>query len=699
MWPCNSPKLGPVSSGFYNKLELSYVRILRLHHGSGQDDITCTLEKRLLPARAAALTKKRGEPSQPPDLDCTTLSYEWGNHPERNLRKIQCNRVGFHVTSNLYSALVHLRNPDSDISLWIDAICIDQGNSTEKGEQIQRMGEIYSRSKCTIIWLGDGGFLSREAFRACSMLAATSRHQGGLDPPSSPTLTRPWDPFGILHPFLVLLLLRRSYFTRTWIIQEVALSNSIEIACGNSRISWCDFTIGAATMLVAPLGSKSAAGIGNILVARTLLPWAAHRGWIDPAWIFQTMTQGELPQTKNILSMATLFKRSHAKDPVDKLFGLLGLCEQIREGSTYGISPTYSPNDPYHKNRVYVSTSRTILFSQNSLQIFSAVNRRPPNNFDFLASFYRRICFRRRQTQALPTWVPDWSDTGSTATPLSLMLAQNNTVGTEHNEEYHFVSYQQSSHRYSPYIWLSGRCVDNIGELGEVCDTEKAQSSIWFSIRYSFTMSENHRLEIFGKWERQFRIHTPDESFWENFISTVTCGSSNTYVEDSIMRLLTNFRSRSWRNLPTLVKSIFVCLFILPLAIVAWTGSGIVNRIMIYWCFPVVAISSMWYWCFQLTPNFMLQEGWEDHGVEDGFLKSDFDNMELRRLARLTSGSLALVPEASCIGDQIWSCKGGTVPLVLRSKGYDSEMVGECYLATATAAERLMPADSLIRLI
>ncbi|KAF2189293.1 hypothetical protein K469DRAFT_507956, partial [Zopfia rhizophila CBS 207.26] len=84
------------------------------------------------------------------------LSYQWGN-PKRNLRKIQCNGVSFLVTSNLYSALVHLRNPDSDISLWIDTICIDQKNDHEKGNQVQRMGEIYCRSKGTIIWLGDGG--------------------------------------------------------------------------------------------------------------------------------------------------------------------------------------------------------------------------------------------------------------------------------------------------------------------------------------------------------------------------------------------------------------------------------------------------------------------------------------------------------------------------------------------------------------
>jgi hypothetical protein len=444
MWPYKSKELGPVSGGFYGNQTLRLgtfdIRVLLLHRGSRQDEITCTLQKRLLLPTAATSTENLGKRSQQPDLDCTTLSYQWGSN-NSNLHDIQCNTVCFRVTSNLYSALVHLRNPDSDITLWIDAICINQKNSEEKVDQIKRMGEIYSRSKCTIIWLGDGGFLSREAFRACSRMAHASRHQAG----ANPLPPRLWGPLSILQPFLIILLLRRSYFARIWVIQEVALSHKIEIACGSDRISWWDFTIGAAIILVSGLGSKSAAGIGNILVARALLPWTSQNGRDDPARIFQTLTQRGLPQAGDILAMAILFRRSHATDPVDKLFGLLALCEQIREGSTYGISPAYSPNDPDHRNRIYTGTARTILSSQNSLQLFSAVNRRPPNSFNILADFYGRIRSTGKQIQALPTWVPDWSDTGSMATPLSLMLAQNNTLDGDQEPEYDFNSFQQRS--------------------------------------------------------------------------------------------------------------------------------------------------------------------------------------------------------------------------------------------------------------
>lgn len=59
--------------------------------------------------------------------------------------------------------------------------------------------------------------------------------------------------------------------------------------------------------------------------------------------------------------------------------------------------------------------------------------------------------------------------------------------------------------------------------------------------------------------------------------------------------------------------------------------------------------------------------------MESVFLKADFHHIELSRMARLRSGSLALIFEAFCIDDQIWDCKGGIVPFVLRP---NIEMIG-----------------------
>ena len=301
--------------------------------------------------------------------------------------------------------------------MWVDAICINQGDGVEKNGQVQRMGEIYRRARRTVVWLGDAGFWTRAAFDECLRIAA----------PDEAPRSR-WralsDPFA---PFLVLLLLRRSYFTRIWIVQEIALSHDLEIACGDSRLPWRHFVTAVSANLLTGAGSSGTRAMGNILVARALLPWTPTDGPADPAWRYQTLTRETLPQSRDILSMAALFRNSKATVPADKLFGLLGLCQQSGDGrGTYGITADYLRG----RNQVYISASRAILTAQLELYLFSAVNRRPPRSQPSrLWSRLRAWGSGHRYEPPLPTWVPDWSDHRPTATPLSLILRQKHSAG------------------------------------------------------------------------------------------------------------------------------------------------------------------------------------------------------------------------------------------------------------------------------
>lgn len=80
------------------------------------------------------------------------LSYVWGGTDTPY--KIYVNSCVMGVTSNLYSALQHLRYQDQDRILWIDAICIDQGNEKERGHQVRQMAGIYKAAEQVIVWLG-----------------------------------------------------------------------------------------------------------------------------------------------------------------------------------------------------------------------------------------------------------------------------------------------------------------------------------------------------------------------------------------------------------------------------------------------------------------------------------------------------------------------------------------------------------------
>ncbi|KAF4497302.1 heterokaryon incompatibility [Fusarium agapanthi] len=59
------------------------------------------------------------------------LSYSWGS--QSTPREIIVDEKILSITESLYEALWHLRRPDEDRMLWVDALCIDQNNINERG--------------------------------------------------------------------------------------------------------------------------------------------------------------------------------------------------------------------------------------------------------------------------------------------------------------------------------------------------------------------------------------------------------------------------------------------------------------------------------------------------------------------------------------------------------------------------------------
>jgi hypothetical protein len=81
------------------------------------------------------------------------LSYAWED--QKPTRLILCDRKGLMVTENCHEALQELqRSCTTRRYLWIDAICINQDNKTEKSLQVSMMGQIYSKARRVLVWLG-----------------------------------------------------------------------------------------------------------------------------------------------------------------------------------------------------------------------------------------------------------------------------------------------------------------------------------------------------------------------------------------------------------------------------------------------------------------------------------------------------------------------------------------------------------------
>lgn len=85
----------------------------------------------------------------------TALSYVWGPYAEPRDTVI-CNGVSVEITANCREALLALCKLPRPVTVWVDAICINQEDDGEKAIQLPLMEEIYAWSQTVYIWLGPG---------------------------------------------------------------------------------------------------------------------------------------------------------------------------------------------------------------------------------------------------------------------------------------------------------------------------------------------------------------------------------------------------------------------------------------------------------------------------------------------------------------------------------------------------------------
>ena len=110
------------------------------------------------------------------------LSYCWGDPTV--IAPILVNGLTMEVTTNLEAALRELRSQKVK-TIWVDALCINQQDPTERGLQVMRMGLIYSRAFTVLAWLGpesDGSTLAMNGIATESSLRLLRPEVGGTNP-------------------------------------------------------------------------------------------------------------------------------------------------------------------------------------------------------------------------------------------------------------------------------------------------------------------------------------------------------------------------------------------------------------------------------------------------------------------------------------------------------------------------------------
>lgn len=248
-----------------------HIRLLLLSRGRFDDPLHGTL----------VLSRLSGA------VEFQALSYTWADS-EGDSTRTKVIFLGpkwdaLSITANCKDALQHMRQTDRDIMVWVDAICIDQGNHIERNHQVGLMRAVYASATAVFVYLDDGTHWDANLL---DRLMWTKDHLNAKG--------RPFEAKFFKIP----------YFSRIWVIQEISNAREATINIGKSKVGWSLFNE----------ERMRAAGILEEI----------------PRWTWTVYNrQGYLSRDVGELLLAT--HSSKASDPRDRVFALFGLIRDARE--------------------------------------------------------------------------------------------------------------------------------------------------------------------------------------------------------------------------------------------------------------------------------------------------------------------------------------------------------------------------------
>lgn len=200
--------------------------------------------------------------------------------------------------------------------LWIDSICINQKNVPEKNEQVKQMAFIYSQAEQAIVWLGEAsqtsiwaGYAFERYDRMRDFLF--DAHSRRKDPENSDTAVKTDLRKIMINP----------YWTRLWIVQELALAQTVAFVSGTDL---CDLNTfwGIGSLLghffqVEETGNEDTA-------------WKSASRQVDRLVERHFARETQSPY-RGLASLVEEFADQQCKDPHDHVYGLLGLLDSKQE--------------------------------------------------------------------------------------------------------------------------------------------------------------------------------------------------------------------------------------------------------------------------------------------------------------------------------------------------------------------------------
>lgn len=392
------------------------IRVIRLRRGQLNHELECTLEA----------VRLGGKPSY------EALSYCWGQRASNRCIKIQPSSLSatapggpapatsFAITDTLHDALIYLRSPREERVLWVDQICINQKDKNERSAQVKLMQDIYSSAGCAVVWLRVGrpllpawlvpqkSELAEFFERIETSIEKLSRDDGlesdpgvghesyqvrskkALQDMSKDERARYGLPDDDDHDWTLFYgFFDAPWFSRVWVIQEVAWPKKVQVRYTNLAKSWEEFT--------RVMNFVESLNIDRLNTAHQAVSKFFSR--LRALQACRESTQaGNLEPFDKVLSR---HRMAAASDSRDHIYGLMGLASE---------RPPMEPNYKEASGQaVFLETAKWAV-REGCLDILGLCgNPSDPNR----AKLRRRPkgLRPRKEMFSMPSWVPDFSDT------------------------------------------------------------------------------------------------------------------------------------------------------------------------------------------------------------------------------------------------------------------------------------------------
>ncbi|TVY44317.1 Heterokaryon incompatibility protein 6,OR allele [Lachnellula subtilissima] len=269
------------------------IRLLILFPGEEWSTIQCGIQTVALHRND---TIKAYSCSQP----YSALSYAWGQ-PQYKRSIILEGKVAT-VRETLWMALFYLRCSTESLTIWVDALCIDQGNVQERNSQVARMVQIYGAAERVIVWLGlpsEDSYAALRLFQSKDLLGS-KKHSENME--------KYWRS--------VEDICLRPYWKRLWIVQEVIRAVKITVQCGTAVVGWNELSNG----LEIFQNRATETNDSKIEILQRVLRLVHHRKQYHQSGC-------------GLIQLLETFGNSVCFDPRDKVYGLLGLANDCKLGA------------------------------------------------------------------------------------------------------------------------------------------------------------------------------------------------------------------------------------------------------------------------------------------------------------------------------------------------------------------------------